>query len=187
MNREFVVLISLAARCKILPRGFNYLRSGGLVGISATILGAKEVVMTDLQYALPLMEENVVRNQSSWQRNEVDDCQIISCQACDWYRPPPINELLSGTNIPDVILVADCVWLTPLIAPLLRSLDMYADASTKVIITYQQRGKDVHDEFWEGIHNLFDVIDVDTETTVGLAKPNVFYLLECTKKKLVGY
>ena len=179
------MLFPLAARCKILPHGFTYC-SGGLVGISATIIGAKEVVMTDLQYALPLMEENIDRNQSSCQRNEIGG-QIITCKVCDWFRPPPINELLTGTNIPDVILVADCVWLTPLIAPLLRSLDMYADASTKVIITYQQRGKDVHDEFWEGIHNLFDVIDVDTETTVGLAKPNVFYLLECTKKKLVGY
>lgn len=165
----------------ILKPGFNDC-SGGLVGISCSILGAKEVVMTDLQYALPLMEKNVNINKAPCQRNEIDG-NTITCKVCDWFRPPSINELLLGTSCPDVILVADCVWLAPLIAPLLRTLDLYADVSTKVIITYQQRGREVHDEFWEGIHDLFDVVAVDTEKTVGLEEPAVFYLLECSKKR----
>jgi hypothetical protein len=165
----------------ILKPGFNDC-SGGLVGISCSILGAKEVVMTDLQYALPLMEKNVNINKAPCQRNEIDG-NTITCKVCDWFRPPSINELLLGTSCLDVILVADCVWLAPLIAPLLRTLDLYADVSTKVIITYQQRGREVHDEFWEGIHDLFDVVAVDTEKTVGLEEPAVFYLLECSKKR----
>lgn len=138
--------------------------------------------MTDLQYALPLMEKNVNINKAPCQRNEIDG-NTITCKVCDWFRPPSINELLLGTSSPDVILVADCVWLAPLIAPLLRTLDLYADVSTKVIITYQQRGREVHDEFWEGIHDLFDVVAVDTEKTVGLEEPDVFDLLECSKKR----
>ena len=55
--------------------------------------------------------------------------------------------------------------------------------STKVIITYQRRGKEAHEEFWEGVHNLFDVVSVDTEKSVELAKPDVFYVLECRKKE----
>jgi hypothetical protein len=77
--------------------------------------------------------------------------------------------------------VADCVWLAPLIAPLLRALKTYIDDSTIVIITYQQRGKDVHEVFWEGIHNMFDVVAMDTEATVGLTKPAVFHVLECKR------
>ncbi|KAL3756339.1 hypothetical protein ACHAWU_007290 [Discostella pseudostelligera] len=126
--------------------------------------------------------ENVNINKSSCQRSEIDG-ETITCKVCDWFRPPPITELLLGTSNPDVILVADCVWLAPLIAPLLRTLNTYAGVSTKVIITYQQRGRDVHDEFWEGIHDFFDAVAVDTEKTVGLAKPDVFYLLECSKKR----
>lgn len=156
--------------------------SGGLVGIASSILGAKEVVMTDLRYALPLMENNVILNKSSYQTNEADG-QLITCKVCDWFCPPPIYELLRGTSNPEVILVADCIWLGPLIAPLLRTLDMYTDAATKLIITYQKRGKEVHEEFWEGIQDIFDVVIVDTEQSVGLAKPDVFYLLECSKKR----
>lgn len=152
------------------------------MGIASSVLGAKVVVMTDLRYALPLMKKNVILNKSSCQTNEIDG-QLIMCKECDWFCPPPIDDLLQGTSNPEVILIADCIWLSPLIAPLLRTLDMYTNSSTKVIITYQKRGKEVHEEFWEGIHDIFDVVIVDTEQTVGLAKPDAFYLLHCTKKR----
>lgn len=164
--------------------------------------------MTDLKYALPLMNENVQRNKQSWQGKD----NMIGCKECDWYHPPPITELCGSSsdssvdslhyesgnddednddgiinddndsNV-DVILVADCVWLEQLIAPLLNTLKTYTTASTKVIITYQRRGKEAHEEFWEGVHNLFDVVSVDTEKSVELAKPDVFYVLECRKKE----
>ena len=114
----------------------------GLVGIAAMLLGAKEVVMTDLQYALPLMKENVDRNIPS------DVIQRISCMECDWFNPPPMTDLFKckqdesdgSEPCPDIILVADCVWLLPLVSPLLKTLKEYtANPSTKVIITYQQR------------------------------------------------
>lgn len=44
------------------------------------------------------------------------------------------------------------------------------------------KGRDVHEEFWKGIHKMFEVEDVNTEQTAGLAKPDVFHVLECRKK-----
>ena len=179
----------------------------GLVGIASGILGAKEVVMTDLPYALPLMRENVARNESAWRKGvgNVEDncnkCQRIVCEECDWYRPPPINELFNyapssncnntntesenGTVYPDLILIADCIWLSPLISPLLRTLKIYAAHSpTKVIITYQKRGRDAHEEFWTGVHDLFEeVAEVDTEGCGGVARPDVLHLLECSGRR----
>jgi len=146
------------------------------VGICCSVLDAKEVVLTDLEYALPLMHENVERNRK-------DNCQSIECKACDWYKPPSISELCGDSDEPDVILVADCVWLSHLISPLIHTLQTYAGDNTKVIITYQQRGKDAHELFMESIHDIFDVDIIDTEKKVGLVKPDVFYVLECRKKK----
>lgn len=143
--------------------------------------------MTDLAYTLPLMKENVSSNESAW-KNGHNQQETIHCKECDWFQPPPINALFAQMNdspedsvCPDVILVADCVWLSHLIAPLLQTLQAYAKkSSTKVIITYQQRGREAHEEFWKGIHDLFeDVVDVDTESSVGLAKPDVFHVMEC--------
>ena len=94
--------------------------------------------MTDLQYALPLMKENV-------DSNNLNDA--ISCKECDWFNPPALANLFSTSDDPDIILVADCVWLAPLVAPLLETLRAYtANGATKVIITYQQRVSDMYDD-----------------------------------------
>ena len=149
----------------------------GVVGIAAAICGCKEVVMTDLSYALPLMRENVDINRAALNGKDV------LVKECDWFQPPAVAELLGqGGNKADVLLVADCVWLASLIAPLLQTLKQYADESTEVFITYQQRGKEAHDLFMEGIENLFDVIDVDTLKEANLVKPDVFHLLHCKRK-----
>ena len=50
--------------------------------------------MTDLKYALPLMNENVQRNKQSWQGKD----NMIGCKECDWYHPPPITELCCGSS-----------------------------------------------------------------------------------------
>ena len=105
------------------------------------LLGAKTVLMTDLEYALPLMRENVKRNKINFQD------QIISCRECDWLNPPELHKLFeckSDDNslgpYQDIILVADCVWLSSLVSPLLQTLKRYTlNALTTVVITYQQR------------------------------------------------
>lgn len=153
----------------------------GVVGIAAAICGCKQIVMTDLSYALPLMRTNVDSNKSAWKDNV-----IVSCKECDWFKPPHVDELLLDqksckSNYPDVILVADCVWISSLIAPLLHTLKQYTNESTEVFITYQQRGREAHDMFMEGVHEHFDVVDVDTLEEAGLVKPDVFHLLRCKR------
>lgn len=151
----------------------------GVVGVAAAICGCKEIVMTDLSYALPLMKENVEINRAAWNDKDV----VVSCKECDWFQPPRLDELLCGNNNKaDVLLVADCVWLSSLIAPLLQTLNQYTRDSTELFITYQQRGKDAHDCFMEGIHKLFEVVDVDTFAEADLVKPDVFHLLHCKRK-----
>ena len=154
----------------------------GIVGIASAICGCKEVVMTDLSYALPLMKENVVRNRANWK----DDDVVVCCRECDWFKPPKVAELFDNHNThADVLLVADCVWLSSLVAPLLRALELYTVDSTEVYITYQQRGKEAHDIFMEGIHELFHVVDVDTLQVADLEKPDVFHMFHCKRKRLL--
>jgi len=186
---------------KVCSKSVLELGSGcGLVGIAAGLLGAKEVVLTDLEYSLPLMEDNVQRNIKQVRES---NCETITCRMCDWFDPTSLDtfgfsssskkavvsnvvkeEESSLSLFPDVILIADCVWLEELVDPLLRTLDALAGFGTKVIVSYQRRGKDTHDKFWSGLHNTFgSVLDVDADKifSYGLDKPNIFYLLECEK------
>lgn len=163
----------------------------GLVGMAAGVLGARQVLLTDLEYAIPNMQENVDRHADLYDNNYKIDPKAMVCYPLDWTKEitwDRIGESIFGMNerwIPDVILVADCVWVQPLVEPLLSILQQLTppqdDATivTKILISYQRRGKSTHEEFWTGIHTRFPnatITEVDV-TKVGLSKPDVISLL----------
>ena len=146
----------------------------GFVGIAASLLGAEQVILTDLEYTMELMSKNISLNQSP-------RCKL-SNQVCDWFNAPSISQFQFDTVYPDVILVADCVWIAELVDPLMKTLDMYCNDDTLVIITYQQRGKVTHEEFWYQLKQLFGNIKlIDTESIHGLSKPSSLSLIECKR------
>lgn len=176
----------------------------GPAGIAAGILGAAHVVLTDLPYTLPVLNANIQLNQHQIE-NKID------CQACDRYRPPPLSALFpnsrrisnnynnnnnndydadaisSGEQLqlhcPDVILLADCVWLEELVEPLFQTIDKFCcSTSTNVIITYQQRGKSTHVLFLKHLHSTFETVErIDTKVLFGRYIPDYLYLFVCHK------
>ena len=150
----------------------------GLVGIAAGILGAKDVVLTDLPYCLPLMRANVEDHRADLLAS---GCQRIECNTCDWFDPPAMDKLGASCDWePDIVLIADCVWVQELVTPLLSTLEkLIACRSTRVIISYQRRGKATHEDFWSGIHSLFDVVLEPDISHMGIKKPDCLHLLDC--------
>lgn len=154
----------------------------GLVGIAAGIFGAREVVLTDLPYCLPLMQENVHRHHEAAAER---GCRRMECTICDWYDPPALCEF-GGTEddeawSADVILVADCVWVQELVQPLVNTLEQLlaeADHPVQVILSYQQRGKDTHEAFLTGIQSIFNDV---REVNASLTNPECFHLFKCSK------
>ena len=156
----------------------------GLVGIAAGICGAKEVILTDLAHALPLISENIDRHRVQL---DTAGCEQMTCTPCDWFRPLP-EELLRFQ--PQVLLVADCIWMQDLVAPLLATIQQLIevaappaadDDDVPVIISYQRRGKSTHDEFWAGIHSLFRHVQEIDLSSIGLKPSQVLFLLECRR------
>ena len=172
----------------VLVRGKGVLELGagvGFVGISAAVLGAREVVLTDLDYTMQCMEENVRRNMMHIQSS---GCKRIECKVCDWFCPPEsIVESFgfrSKTDV-EVILVADCVWLEELVSPLFHTIDVLLQHNERalVIISYQRRGAAAHTHFWDGLHARFHISLVNTALHL-LHVQDVFYLMICTNKNL---
>lgn len=166
----------------------------GLVGLAAGVLGAQEVLLTDLPYCLPNMRDNVSRHECTLRQA---GCEKVVCGACDWYNPPSLEELafMMGTTNdrkedtmtwkPDIILIADCVWMQDLVAPLLSTINRLTQQARNgqsthplVLISYQRRGKATHEEFWTGLHGLFDALIEDVNVqALGLDKPESIHLL----------
>jgi Lysine methyltransferase len=171
----------------------------GLVGLAAGVLGARQVLMTDLPYALPNMQVNAMRHAEAYNKA---GCELVVCAPLDWHHPPSLQELGVVMNvdspwIPDLILVADCVWMQELVEPLLSTIQRLTAksahpctqdsaakqsmiVSTRVLLSYQRRGKSTHEVFWNGLHgDRFQNVrltDVDV-TSVGLSKPDSILLL----------
>lgn len=118
----------------------------GVSGLTAAALGASKVVLTDLSDALSQLRRTI-------QWNGLDDkvCAI----ECDWTQP--LSEQLSN-GVFDWILVADCVWLEELVAPLLNVLVALTNLPTK----RQQTTNDDHspqcsmDNIYQTDNNLSD-------------------------------
>ena len=157
----------------------------GFVGIAAGFAGASDVVLTDLQYCLPLMEENVQRNMSAAKSS---GCEGMDCRVLDWFRPPShLSQLgFKSDQAPDVVLIADCVWLEELVGPLIQTIQqimhLSAPAEPNVIISYQRRGKGAHEAFMAGLQGTFDTIE-EIGDDAELNKPDVMHIFECANCK----
>ena len=149
----------------------------GLVGIAAAVLGAREVILTDLSYTLPLLRGNIEYN-----RHVVSEkCERIECIECDWFKASSIKKFPSfGTNSSiDIILAADCVWLEELVKPFLGTLSrLCSNRECKILISYQRRGKEVHDKFISGLNRMF----IASEIEFTFKWSSAIQILECSKR-----
>ena len=134
---------------------------------------------------MQLMQENISSNINAIKSNDNDGkCVKIRCHECDWFKPPPIKEFGIFATHPQIILVADCIWVEELVDPLMNTLDLYCRDETVVIFTYQQRGKAAHKKFWRRLKTLFQsIVEVNTEEC-GLHKPRSISLLECRRENV---
>lgn len=105
----------------------------GLVGISAALMGARQTVLTDLEYTMANLEHNVAVTMA---KSSAIHGASITTRVLDWFTPPvDMGDL-------DLILASDVVWVEELIAPLVQTMaTLVRQSRTPVIIlmSYQRR------------------------------------------------
>jgi len=129
-NRSAPVCVELGAGC-------------GLVGLAAAAVAGADVLLTDTSPVVQgVLERNVARNSAAWSSSVQDSNQpggstapswpgarrlglgTVTAAVLDWTRP--VSEQLHGASYPDVILAAECVWLSELVEP-------FADAAAALL------------------------------------------------------
>ncbi|TMW68646.1 hypothetical protein Poli38472_006114 [Pythium oligandrum] len=120
----------------------------GVVGIAAAMLGAKRVVLTDVQKLLFLLQMNadLARDLSGGRTN-------IEVETYDWGASPSARLLTEDGSSPDFVVISDCILpkLYP-IEPLVEALDRLTGINTTVLISYEHRHyEQFHPKlkFWE--------------------------------------
>ena len=178
----------------------------GLTGLTAAALGASRVYLTDLPDALPVKQvelnqhlwsttddDSTTRRRNAASGDSPDSSTIVECHALDWYTvledvAPFTADQLGAMKTLDfvnpktsVVLVADCVWTLPLVEPLLATLaalQQHCSEPPVVMIAYQQRGRQTHEAFWNGLHKVFSTVNV-LEIPTRAQNGNALFLWEC--------
>jgi len=109
---------------------------GGLVGL-AVALGCEvdkeqKIYITDQIPMLALMQRNISLNHLE---------EKVVAEVYDWGTPPPSSLGPHGTEHPDVVLAADCVYFEPTFPLLLQTLEDLIGPNTTCYFCFKKRRK----------------------------------------------
>ncbi|EXJ82022.1 hypothetical protein A1O1_08090 [Capronia coronata CBS 617.96] len=107
---------------------------GGLVGL-AVALGCDidtKIWITDQLPMFALMQRNIAFNKLDAR---------VGAEIYDWGTPPPSSILRNGTEHPEIVLAADCVYFEPAFPLLLQTLKDLIGPSTTCYFCFKKRRK----------------------------------------------
>jgi archaellin len=178
-----IVLSKYLESHKDLVNQKNVLEVGsgtGVVGIVAAILGATKVILTDLDYSIDNLQNNITLNKDVIGSSNSDNATIVDspvdAKVLDWFHPEAC-QIWAGDDeeyrswIPDIILASDVVWIESLVIPLVQTLHYICckDASHQrksplILMSYQCRSKVVESILLETLTQysfLMEELDMD--------------------------
>ena len=130
----------------------------GHAGITASLLGAIFVLLTDLPYALDNLRANVEANVGKRGGG-------VEVRELDWFQP--LTYQLAYTV--DTILCADVVWLEDLVPGLVRALSSMAGSETVILLSHQTRTTRTDELLWSQLgREEFKVEKLQTQEPISI-------------------
>jgi predicted nicotinamide N-methyase len=133
----------------------------GIPGMVCSLLGAREVALTEQPQLVPLLEKNLLKNASVFAADELATRAPPAALALSWgtAEAEAFLEARGGKRF-DTILICDCVF-EPLYGDswklLCETLVVLADSSTNVLIASERRSEDCIPEFQATLEVHFDL------------------------------
>lgn len=100
----------------------------GLTSIGCKVLGCEKAICTDLEDVIKNTKKNIENNHI-----------FVECIGLDWFSPHYIES--------NTIIMADVVWVLPLIRPLINTLSLLLNPNNYAIMCYKLRSNIVHESF----------------------------------------
>ena len=150
---------------------------GKLTSLSAIRDGPCVITMSDLDFLVPLMQENMTRNGYSC------DDGWFNVVALPWGEPiPHLPQPDLQVPLKRVILISDCVYLEPLFEPLLYTLEqLITDPDTVCWMSYKRRRR-AERIFFKKLNKLFNVRVVSDDSVYAQFQRDRLFLYEITPK-----
>ena len=129
----------------------------GVAGLAASVVGAKSVVMTDLNQLLPLLQQNIRQNANVINKNTI----VVA------------KEFIWGQDLimPNSVVICSDVLYDPASVPaLIKSLSSIKHTSHRCYLTYKSRGHAAELRAFQQIANLFELRINTRDTNVVLCE-----------------
>ncbi|GMF26032.1 unnamed protein product [Phytophthora fragariaefolia] len=140
----------------------------GLVGMTLAVLGA-QVVLTDQEYALPLLAKNVDVNFRD--KVDVDDTLpkfvAPAVEECQWGEPFKLgSSLASWKKSADVVVFSDVLYHASAFLLLIETLHELVSPSTDVFFSFETRNASIEANFLQQLGRTFKVEEASREDHV---------------------
>ncbi|XP_077297923.1 protein N-lysine methyltransferase METTL21D-like [Arctopsyche grandis] len=182
LSKYLQLLIEPNGECSLIGRKVLELGAGvGCVGLTAATLGA-EVTLTDLPEALPLLKHNIVENKSTL----VSQGGFATVEALSWGDVE--SDVIKNTAF-DYVLLADCVYYTESIDPLintLKSVNQNASKKPCIILSQELRDSEIQMGLWnmffQKLKKDFNIAKIDSSEQHSEYSSDDILILHCTLK-----
>ncbi|RLN87450.1 hypothetical protein BBJ28_00009394 [Nothophytophthora sp. Chile5] len=133
----------------------------GLVGMALAVLGAR-VVLTDQNYALPLLNKNVAANFLNREESEPSAPSVATVvpvvEACQWGEPfESCGHLQRWAKSTDVVVFSDVLYHESAFLLLIKTLHELVSPSTDVFFSFETRSTTIEANFLCKLEETFDV------------------------------
>ncbi|XP_034945900.1 protein-lysine methyltransferase METTL21D-like [Chelonus insularis] len=126
----------------------------GCVGMTVACLGA-QVMVTDLESTMPMLEKNIMMNKSQWK----DTNGSVNAQIMKWEDESIFDSLKKFS--PEIIILSDCIYYMESIDPLIMTLKRICDNESAAYVLLSQELRDtprqisIWQYFLDNVKNYF--------------------------------
>lgn len=120
----------------------------GCVGLTAACLGGN-VTVTDLPEVLPALLSNIESNKTVWEKNG----GTIKAKPIDWSSALSLEEW----DLPDLIVLADCVYYQESVNHLIETLLRLSGDETKLLVCQEERQTEKQKSVWKNFLEQFEM------------------------------
>ncbi|ORY93880.1 putative methyltransferase-domain-containing protein [Syncephalastrum racemosum] len=134
----------------------------GLIGIMLSKLGIENVVITDIEELVPIMERNVeanglrVKSLSGRRKNEAEETDTVVVEPLLWGDQAAIEHVKSAGEI-DYIVACDCIYSEASAKELVVTMEALATENTTILCVSELRNQAAQETFLAEAKETFKI------------------------------
>ena len=145
-----------------------------LPSIIFSLIGYK-VVITDLKYLIEFVKKNVYMNIDQ-------ESQNVHVRELEWGKKEDIEGIQNIAKSFEFIICSELIYMEDTFDDLVKTLNEFSNAETKIIFSYRIRMKEKYQSFMEKLEKLFN-INVEDDKILAQIHPNENLHLMIAQKK----